>query len=57
MKRLLTNVNYWFDYVVGYMMTNPRKKDRYHRYMYTKWGKRYCSREEFDRYWEEEGIF
>lgn len=55
--RALKTIEYWFDYVVGYMMTHPNKRRRYHRYMFTKWGTRYCSQEDFDRYWEQDGIF
>lgn len=55
--RAFKTIEYWFDYMVGYMMTNPKKRHRYHRYMYVKWGARYCSKEDFDKYWEEEGIF
>lgn len=57
MKRLFTNIHYWFDYLVGYVMTNPKRLPKYHKYMYKKWGTRYCSKEDFDNYWEEEGIF
>ena len=52
--KLLTSIEFWFDYTVGYMMTHPSKVRRYHRYMYTKWGTRYCSKEDFDEYWTKE---
>ena len=52
MKRLLTWIEYKFDYVMGYIMTNPMDLPRYHRYMYTKWGERYCTKEEYDEYLE-----
>ena len=42
---------YWFDYVIGFIMTNPHRLPFYHRYMYQKYGERYCSKEAFDRYW------
>ena len=50
-ERLLDSFMYWFDYAVGYVMTNPHKLPYYHRYMRTKYGDRYCSKEVFDRYW------
>lgn len=42
---------FWFDYVIGYVLTNPRKLAYYHRYMYEKYGTRYCTKEQFDEYW------
>jgi hypothetical protein len=52
MKNFLINLSFWFDYVVGYMMTNPNYYHRYHKDMYTKWGERYCTKEQYDEYLE-----
>ena len=51
LAKLIDNYLYWFDYIVGYVMTKPHKLPYYHRYMYTKYGERYMSKELFDRYW------
>ena len=48
MRRIL----FWFDYVVGYVMTNPRKLPFYHRYMYETYGEWYCTEEQFQEYWD-----
>jgi hypothetical protein len=45
---------YWFEYVVGYIMTHPSKLPFYHRYMWEKYGTRYCTEEQFDEYWREQ---
>jgi hypothetical protein len=50
-EKLLGSFLYWFDYVVGFVMTNPHRLPFYHRYMREKYGDRYCSKEVFDRYW------
>ena len=49
--KLLTSFQYWFDFVIGYITTNPHKLPYYHRYMYEKYGIRYCTKEQFDEYW------
>lgn len=41
MKRLLTKVEWIFDYYIAYLLYNPRKFDRYHDYMKQKWGEKY----------------
>jgi hypothetical protein len=33
-------------------MTNPHKLPLYHCYMYEKYGDKYCSKEEFAKYWD-----
>jgi hypothetical protein len=52
---LLTQFTCWFayqfDYIVGYIMTNPHKLPLYHRMMWEKYGERYCTKEQFDEYW------
>lgn len=45
---------YYFDYVVGYMLTHPRNRPFYHRMMWEKYGTRYCTKEQFDEYWNEQ---
>ena len=50
MKKLLENLHYHWDYVVGYIMCNPHYLHRYHLYMYKKWGERYCTKEELNEY-------
>jgi hypothetical protein len=51
LEKFIDSYLYWFDYIVGYVMTSPHKLPYYHRYMYQKYGDRYCSKEVFDRYW------
>jgi len=48
MKRIF----FWFDYVVGYIVTNPHKLPYYHRMMYETYGEWYCTEEEFKEYWD-----
>lgn len=50
MKRILKNIEYKFEYVVGYILTNPKNLPQYHRYMYEKWGERYCKKKDFEDY-------
>jgi hypothetical protein len=40
-----------FDYIVGYILTNPNKLPYYHRMMWEKYGTKYCTKEQFDEYW------
>lgn len=51
LEKFIESYLYWFDYVVGWVMTSTHKKPYYHRYMRSKYGDRYCSKETFDRYW------
>jgi hypothetical protein len=51
MQKIYTHLIWVMDYYVGYLMTNPRKLPFYHRMMYEKWGNRYCTREQFEEYW------
>jgi hypothetical protein len=56
MKRfltLITSIEYWFDFTVGYMMTRPSNLPFYHRVMYQRYGERYCTKEQFEAYWDE----
>lgn len=50
MKRFLKTLEYFFDYTFTYMMFSPRKIHVYHKYMFKKWGERYCTKEEYDEY-------
>jgi len=47
MKRLM----FWFDFTVGYMMTNPSKLPFYHRMMWETYGTMYCTQEQWEKYW------
>jgi hypothetical protein len=50
MKKLLKNLEYFWDFTFVYLMYNPNYLHRYHRYMFRKWGERYCSVEEYQEY-------
>lgn len=39
MKKWLKRFDFWFDYYIGYFLTNGNKVDRYNEYMEKKWGK------------------
>lgn len=41
MKNFLKNLDYWFDYNIGYFLTNGNKMETYHDFMRKKWGDRY----------------
>lgn len=41
MKKLLTEIEWIFDFYFAFMLYNDRKFHRYNRYMLEKWGKRY----------------
>jgi hypothetical protein len=49
--RTLDEFLFQFDRVIGYIMTNPRMLPYYHRRMYEKYGTRYCTKEQFEKYW------
>jgi len=51
LQKLIDKYLYWFDFTIGYMLTSPRKLPYYHRYMYEKYGTRYCSQAQFEEYW------
>jgi hypothetical protein len=51
LKKLVNIYLFWFDYIIGYMMTSQRMLPYYHRYMYEKYGTRYCSQAQFEEYW------
>ena len=55
MAKLLTTLQFWFDYTVGYMVTHPSKLPFYHRMMFETYGTRYCTEEQFHQYWDEAG--
>ena len=56
MKRLLCNIiwelTFLFDYTIGYSMTKPTKEKLYcyHRYMWEKYGRMYCTEAEWKMY-------
>ena len=52
MNKLITTLEFWFDFTIGYMLTNPRKRPFYHRVMFERYGSRYCTQEQYDEYWE-----
>lgn len=41
MKKFLFNLRWLFDYYVIYFVHNPRKIQRYHKYMIDRYGNRY----------------
>lgn len=43
-KEFWVEVQWRFDYYIAYMLYNPHKRFRYHRYMLDKWGDRYRDR-------------
>lgn len=51
LKDLANSYSFWFDFIIGYMMTSQRMLPYYHRYMYEKHGTRYCSQAQFEEYW------
>ena len=53
MSSLFTNFNFWFDFTIGYMLTNPRNLPFYHRRMHETYGPRYCTEEQFQKYWHD----
>ena len=34
----MKSLTFWFDYLIGYMLTHPSKLPYYHRMMYEKYG-------------------
>ena len=52
MSKLLTTLQFWFDYTVGYMLTKEYQRPLYHRRMWETYGTRYCTKEDFDAYWK-----
>jgi len=47
---MIASFLYWFEYVVGWIMTSERNLPLYHRYMYEKYGTKYCTKEEYDQW-------
>jgi hypothetical protein len=44
MKRLITNLEWFFDYYFAYLTFNGNKRNDYDVYMTKKWGQRFTSR-------------
>ena len=51
---MIASFLYWFEYVVGWIMTSERNLPLHHRYMYEKYGTKYCTEDEFKTYWEQQ---
>ena len=51
LERFIYCFAYHFDYVIGYILTNPHKLPLYHRHMWEKYGTKYCTKEQFEEYW------
>ena len=49
----MKSLTFWFDYLIGYLLTHPYKLPYYHRMMYEKYGTRYCTEEQFQKYWHD----
>lgn len=43
-KEIWVEVQWRLDFYVGYMLSNPNRRFKYHRYMLDKWGDRYRDR-------------
>lgn len=43
-KEFWVEVQWRLDFYVGYMLSNPNRRFKYHRYMLDKWGDRYRDR-------------
>jgi len=52
MKRFFNYLEFKWDYVIGYVMCNPRYLHRYHIWMHKKWGERYCTKQELKDYFK-----
>jgi hypothetical protein len=50
MRTFLKRINWVYDYNVVYFLYSPLHRDRYHHYMFNKWGEKYCTQEEYDEY-------
>jgi hypothetical protein len=50
MKRFKIEMVYLWDYYVMYFLFKSDKLLQYHRWMKKKWGDRYCTQEEYDKY-------
>jgi hypothetical protein len=53
MKRLQNEMKYLWDYYFVYFLFKSDKLLQYHRLMKKKWGDRYCTQEEYDKYMRE----
>lgn len=49
MKQFFLKLGWWFDYYFAYFLYNPRKRDRYHKYMKHKYGGSYSDLEKYKR--------
>ena len=47
----MKKLQFYFDYYVGYFLTHPAKRPFYHCQMYKLYGNWYCTKEEFEAYW------
>jgi hypothetical protein len=50
MKKLLFQLGWIFNYYFGYFFYKDYEKHRYHMYMFNKYGEKYCTRDELDKY-------
>ena len=50
MKRFKIEVEYLWDYYFIFFLFKSDKLLQYHRWMKKKWGDRYCTQEEYDKY-------
>lgn len=50
MKRFLIELEFLWDYYFIYFFFKSDKLLQYHRWMKKKWGDRYCTQEEYDKY-------
>lgn len=41
MENLIKRIGWWFDYYIVYFLYNPKKRHRYHKEMFHKYGKIY----------------
>lgn len=44
MKKILTKIEWIFDYYFAWMTYNGYKLHKYHKYMVNKWGERYTKK-------------
>lgn len=50
MKRLVKQIEFFWDYHVVYFLFKYDKLLQYHRLMKKKWGDKYCTQQEYDEY-------
>jgi len=54
MRAFLKRIDWVYDYNVVYFLYSPLHRDRYHHYMFKKWGEKYCTQEEYDEHFRSE---